>query len=223
MRILLLLLILPFAISAQSNRPKILIVPPNAVALNSNVVRVLGVNKVNVAEWVDKARTTFAKLAKPDLTDFDVYVTSVDDTLHLKPELVDRTAKVKFKRKNFLTKKEKVVTKNVKYKGVKIGPDEKLVLDALAAKTNFDYVVFVSFFEVKGNKGLNLAFKPLSMFSIHYEVYDGKQTFLTGNVVEDALAVSPTMQLAVLNHYLGLSAENVYRNVSSLIANGRLN
>ena len=223
MRILLLLLILPFALNAQSGRPKILVVPPNAIALNSNVVRVLAANKISAADWVDRARTTFARLAKPDLTDFDVYVTGVDDTLHLKPTLVDRTAKVKFKRKNFITKKEKLVTKKVKYKGVQIGPMEKLTLDGLATKVGYDYIIFVSLFEVKGNKGLNLAFKPLSMFSIHYEVYDAKQVFLTGNVVEDAMALTPSMQIAVLNHYLTLSAENVYRNVASLIANGRLN
>jgi hypothetical protein len=100
---------------------------------------------------------------------------------------------------------------------------EKLTLDGLATKVGYDYIIFVSLFEVKGNKGLNLAFKPLSMFSIHYEVYDAKQVFLTGNVVEDAMALTPSMQIAVLNHYLNLSAENVYRNVASLIANGRLN
>jgi hypothetical protein len=222
MRILLLLLILPFALNAQ-NKPKILVVPPNAVQLNSNVARVLAANNITAAQWVDKARATFARLAKPDLTDFDVYVTGVDDTLHLKPALAERTTKVKFKRKNFLTKKEKLVTKKVKYKGVQISPTDKVILDGLAAKLGYDYIIFVSFFEVSGNKGLNLAFKPLSNFAIHYEVYDSKQTFLTGNVVQDALAVSPGMQIGVLNHYLNLSAENVYRNVASLIATGRLN
>ncbi|UPT67269.1 MAG: hypothetical protein M0D57_00800 [Sphingobacteriales bacterium JAD_PAG50586_3] len=222
MRILLLLLILPFALSAQL-KPRILVVPPHAVQLNSNVAKVLAANNITPAQWVDRARATFAKLAKPDLEDFDVYVTGVDDTLHLKPTLTTRTAKVKFKRRNFITKKEKLVTKKVKYKGVQISPEDKLVLDGLATKQAYDFVIFVSFFEVTGHKGLNLAFKPLSSFAIHYEVYDSRQTFITGNIVQDALAVSPGMQIGVLNHYLNLSAENVYRNVASVIANGRRN
>lgn len=221
MRILLFTLLFPLALMAQT-RTKILVVTPNAVALNSSVVRVLNSNQSRPDSLVAKARKVFGTMAKPDLSDFSVYVTGVDDSLSLKPVLVNRSTILKVKKRNFITKKERVVGKKVKYKGVQIGPDEKLVLEGIAKKFGYDYVVFVSYFEVKNNKSLNLAFKPLSVFAVHYEVYDSKLAFKTGNVVEDAFSVSSTMQLPVLYHYLNLSAENVYRNVSSIIGFSRL-
>lgn len=216
MRILLFLLLLPFALTAQT-RPKVLVVSPRAVSLNSHVVRVLNANKMKPDSLVTVARSTFSSMAKPILSDFTVYVTGMDDTLMLKPDLVDRSIFVKVKKKNFLTKKEYFANKKVKYKGVQIGPGEKLALEDISKTFAYDYVVFVTLFEVKNEKGINLALKPLSVFGIHYEVYDKNLVFKTGNYVQDALSVSQGMNPKVLFHYVNLSAENVFRAMSGTI------
>lgn len=216
MRLLFLLLMLPFALCAQTG-PKVLIVAPHAVSLNSQVVSALRNKGIKPDSLVNNARLVFGPMAKNILTDYQVKVLGLDVNENFIPVLADRETTVKVKKRRLLTKKEYVVNRKVKYKGVNVGASEKLVLQDVAKTFDYDYVVFVSYFEIGKPKGLNLALKPLSSFGVHYEVYNKDLAFLTGNYVYDDLSVTPTMESSVLFHYVKLSAENVYRLVAPIL------
>lgn len=196
-------------------KTKILIVPPQSVALNKHSVIAMRSNNIRPDSLVNVARAVFAQSAQSLLSDYTVRMFGAGDTAKLRPLPVNRTTMVKVKKRNFITKKEKVKNKKVKYKGVTIGPDEKLRLEAEQQKFNYDYVVFITFFEIADSKSINFALKPLSRFAVHYEVYDQNLVFKTGNVIGDDFTISPSMSPSVLFHYLTLSAQNVYLAVGN--------
>lgn len=206
--LILLLFILPLAVTAQ-NGSKILVVTPSKVGLNGSVLSNLNTYKIKPDSLVQAARKTFANDAKPGLTDFTVYVVNTD-SVKLNPTHQERTARVKVKRKNLITRKEKVHIKKFKYTGVVLSAEDNTTLQALATRFDYDYVVFISLFEVR-NGGFNIAFKPLSKFKVHYEVYNKKLAYLAGNIIADELPVTSTMQPQILFNYVHLSAENVYK------------
>lgn len=207
---------LPLLLQAQT-KAKVLVITPQSIALNRASVRAMVHNGIKPDSLVNIARQTFIKGAKTMLPDYVVHVVGSDDNVEYKPVPVDRSTMIKVKKRNFITKKERVADKRVKYKGVTIGPDEKLKLEQERQTFNYDYVVVLSLFEIGEAKSLNLALKPLSRFAVHYEVYDKNLVFKTGNVMADDLVVSPSMLPSVMFHYLNLSAKNVYLAVSNTI------
>jgi len=213
-RFLLIAFLCPLFLQAQT-KAKILIVPPQSVALNKHSVAAMRSNNIKPDSLVIVARQVFVKNAQGLLSDYVVRVFGTGDTTKMRPVPVTRTATIKVKKRNFITKKERLQNKKVKYKGVTIGPDEKLRLEVERKAFDYDYVVFISLFEIADNKSFNFAMKSLSRFAVHYEIYDKNLVFKTGNIIADDFVVSPGMSPSVLFHYLNLSAQNVYLAVGT--------
>lgn len=207
---------LPLLAQAQT-KTKVLVITPQSVALNRASVRAMVSNGIKPDSLVNVARQTFVKGAKTMLPDYTVHVLGVDDSISYKPTPVERSTTIKVKRRNFITKKERFANKRVKYKGVAIGPDDKLKLELANQTFKYDYVVVITMFEIGEAKSLNPALKPLSRFAVHYEVYDKNLAFKTGNLIADDLVVSPSMLPSVMFHYINLSAKNAYLAVSGII------